>query len=125
VSLSRKKEEKPETEVYFLEAFNNNNALGDRTTPRRLSDMPCPLYQNSTSENPLRVCGPNDRISFAPSFAHVRLFCLSIVSYRECPNHKLKALNPKESHRWERFLKQISDSFLQKRKEKKDGMSGV
>ena len=85
--------------------------------------MPCPLYQDSASDNPLKVCGPMNRIGYASSLAHVKLFCLSISAYRECPMYKLKTSNWKKTHRLDRFLKQISDSFLQKRKEKKDGVS--
>ncbi len=87
--------------------------------------MPCSLYQDSTAENPLRVCGPKNRLTHAPSFAHVKLFCLSISAYPECPMYKLKTSNWKKVNRWDRFFRQISDAFLQKRKEKKDGLSGV
>jgi len=80
--------------------------------------MSCPLYQNSRSENPLKVCGPGNRAGYAPSSAHVKLFCLSISAYFECPSYKIKARNWREENWWERFLKQISYSFLQRRKEK-------
>jgi hypothetical protein len=82
--------------------------------------MPCPLYQNSTSENPLRVCGPKNRIDYAPSSAHLQLFCLSISAYQQCPIYKQKASNWRKANQWDRFFKLISDSFLQKRKVKKD-----
>lgn len=84
--------------------------------------MTCPLYQDSTSENPLKVCGPRDRMGYAPSLAHMKLFCLTVSAYQECPLYKLKMRNWKESNWWVRFFKQISDSFLQKRKERKDGV---
>ena len=87
--------------------------------------MPCPLYQNSTSGNPLKGCGPNNRISYAPSFAHVKIFCLSISAYHECPLYKLKTQNWTEANRWDHFLKRISDSFLQKRKGEKDGVPNM
>lgn len=82
--------------------------------------MPCSLYQNSTPGNPLEVCGPKNRISYAPSSAHLKLFCLSISAYQECPIYKLKSSNWKRANQWDRFFKLISDSFLQKRKAKKD-----
>ena len=85
--------------------------------------MPCPLYQNSTSGNPLKVCGPKDDISYTPSCAHLKLFCLSISAYQECPIYKRKTSNWKKADQWDRFFKLISDSFLQKRKTKKDGVS--
>jgi hypothetical protein len=87
--------------------------------------MPCPLYMGLTSGNPLKVCGPKNRLGYAPSSAHLKIFCLSISAYRECPMYKLKASNWKRVSRWDRFFKKISDSFLQMGKEKKDGMSNV
>ncbi len=82
--------------------------------------MPCPLYLDSTSDNPLKVCGPVNRTGYASSLAHVKLFCLSISAYGECPMYKLKASNWKRVSRWDQFFKKISDSFLQMGKEKKD-----
>jgi hypothetical protein len=64
-------------------------------------------------------------VSLAPSSAHVKIFCLSVSAYHECPNYKLKTRNWREENWWERFLKQISYSFLQRRKERKDGMPRV
>ena len=87
--------------------------------------MSCPLYQRSSSDNPLEVCGPKNRIGFAPSSAHIKMFCLSVSAYQECPSYKLRTKNRREENWWERFFKQISHSFLQKRKEKKDGVPGV
>ncbi len=87
--------------------------------------MSCPLYQNSRSENPLKVCGPGNRTGYAPSSAHVKIFCLSVSAYSECPNYKVKIRNWGEENWWERFFKQISYSFLQRRKEKKDGVPRV
>ena len=87
--------------------------------------MSCPLYQSSGSENPLKVCGPKNRFGYAPSLAHVKMFCLSVSAYYECPNYKLKITNWRENNWWERFFKQISYSFLKKRKEKKDRIPDV
>ena len=87
--------------------------------------MSCPLYQSSGSENPLKVCGPKHRFGYAPSSAHIKMFCLSVSAYYECPNYKLKITNGRANNWWERFFKQISYSFLQKRKEKKDRIPDV
>ncbi|MGQ9647247.1 MAG: hypothetical protein ACUVWO_12010 [Thermodesulfobacteriota bacterium] len=81
--------------------------------------MTCPLYQGPSSENPLKVCGPKDRIGFAPSSAHVKMFCLSISAYSECPNYKLKTKTWCEENWRARFFKQISHSFLERRKKRK------
>ncbi len=82
--------------------------------------MACPLYhQGSGSDNLLKVCGPKNRIGFAPSSAHVKIFCLSISAYYECPNYKLKTGGWREENWWDRLFKQISYSFLQRRNEKK------
>jgi len=81
--------------------------------------MSCPLYQDSTSENPLRVCGPRDRMGYAPSFAHVRLFCLTVSAFQECPNYKLKMKNWKEINWWDRFLNRFRILFTRKKGEKR------
>lgn len=73
--------------------------------------MPCPLYLGLTSGNPLKVCGPKERLSYAPSFAHLKIFCLSISAYRKCPIYKLKTKNWKQTNRWFRFLKQLFGFF--------------
>jgi hypothetical protein len=73
--------------------------------------MPCPLYIGLTSGNPLKVCGPKNRLSFAPSSAHLKIFCLSISAYNECPMYKLKTSNWKETNRWYRFFKQVFGFF--------------
>ena len=73
--------------------------------------MPCPLYQDSTSGNPLKVCGPKERIGYAPSLAHLKMFCLSISAYQECPMYKLKMKNWKETNRWFMFFKQLFGFF--------------
>ncbi len=87
--------------------------------------MPCPLYQNSTSGNPLKACGPKNYTRYAPSSAHLKLFCLSISAYQGCPIYKRKTSGWRKPDQWDRFFKLISDSFLQKRKTKKDGVSKV
>lgn len=69
--------------------------------------MPCPIYLGLTSGNPLKVCGPKNRLGFAPSSAHLKIFCISISAYQECPMYKLKTKNWKETNRWFRFLKQL------------------
>jgi len=71
--------------------------------------MPCPLfYQDSTSRNPLMVCGPRNRISYAPSSAHLTIFCLSVSAYKNCPSYKHKVTGWKgKVNRWVRFLKQV------------------
>jgi len=68
--------------------------------------MPCPFYQDSNPLNPLRVCGSENRVDLAPSSAHLKLFCLSISAYRECPMYKRKTSNWKGMNRWYRLLKQ-------------------
>jgi hypothetical protein len=78
--------------------------------------MPCPLYQSPGSENPLKVCGPKNRAGLAPSSAHIEIFCLSVSAYSECPAYKVKTRSWREGNWWERFFKQISYSFLQRRK---------
>jgi hypothetical protein len=69
--------------------------------------MPCTLYLGLTSGNPLKVCGPRERLGYAPSSAHLKMFCLSISAYQECPMYKLKTLNWKETNRWLRFFKKL------------------
>jgi hypothetical protein len=73
--------------------------------------MPCPLYLGLTSGNPLKVCGPKERLGYVPSSAHLKIFCLSISAYRECPIYKLKTKNWKETNRWLRFFKQLFGFF--------------
>lgn len=73
--------------------------------------MPCPFYLSLTSENPLKICGPKNRIGYAPSLAHLKLFCLSISAYQECPMYKLKTSNWKEANRWICFFKQFFGFF--------------
>ena len=58
--------------------------------------MPCPLYIGLAPGNPLKICGPKDRLGYVPSSAHMRLFCLSVSAYNECPIHKRKAAGRKE-----------------------------
>ncbi len=43
--------------------------------------MPCPLYIGLAPGNPLRICGPKDRLGYVPSSAHMKLFCLSVSVY--------------------------------------------
>lgn len=38
----------------------------------------CPLYLASTSGNPLKVCGPEERLGYAPSSAHLRVFAFRL-----------------------------------------------
>ncbi len=83
--------------------------------------MSCPLYQSSGPENHLKVCGPKNRTAYAPSSAHVKIFCLSVSAYYECPNYKLKTRSGGEENWWEHFLKQIARTFLQRRIEKNGG----
>jgi|GEM_PF-1584051 len=73
--------------------------------------MPCPFYLGLTSGNPLKVCGPRERLGYAPSSAHLKIFCLSISAYIECPNYKLKTTNWKEANRWFRLFKQLFGFF--------------
>ena len=58
--------------------------------------MPCPLYIGLAPGNPLRICGPKERLSYVPSSAHMKLFCLSVSAYNECPIYKRKAASRKE-----------------------------
>ena len=73
--------------------------------------MTCPLYLGLTSGNPLKICGPREKIGYAPSSAHLKLFCLSVSAYRECPLYKLKTTDWKENNRWFRFFKGIFGFF--------------
>jgi hypothetical protein len=73
--------------------------------------MPCPLYQGLISGNPLKVCGPEGRIGYVPSLAHLKVFCLSISAYAECPMYKLKTSNWQKMNRWFRFFRQIFGLF--------------
>lgn len=73
--------------------------------------MPCPLYLGLTTGNPLKVCGPKERLGYAPSSAHLRIFCFSISAYSECPNYKLKKTNWRRANRWFRFFKQLFGFF--------------
>jgi len=73
--------------------------------------MPCPLYIGLTSGNPLKICGPKERLGYAPSSAHLKIFCLSISAYGECPMYKLKMKSWKETNRWFRFFKQVFGFF--------------
>ena len=76
--------------------------------------MPCPLYLGLTSGNPLKVCGPKERIGYAPSLAHLKMFCLSISAYQECPMYKLKMKNWKETNRWFQFFKHLFGFSIKK-----------
>jgi hypothetical protein len=73
--------------------------------------MPCPLYVGLARGNPLRVCGPKERLSYAPSSAHLRIFCLSISAYTGCPIYKVKTTDWKRTNRWSRFFKQLFGFF--------------
>ncbi len=73
--------------------------------------MSCPLYLGLASGNPLKVCGPKERLGYAPSSAHLKIFCLSISAYQECPAYKLKTTNWKGTSRWFRFFKQVLGLF--------------
>jgi len=77
--------------------------------------VPCPLYLGLTSGNPLKVCGPKDRLGFVPSSAHLRIFCLSISAYKECPLYRLKTTNWTETNRWFMFFKQLFGFFYSER----------
>jgi hypothetical protein len=68
--------------------------------------MPCAFYRHSPPGNPLRVCSSKNRVDLAPSFAHLKLFCLSISAYRKCPMYKRKTSNSKGTNRCYRLLKQ-------------------
>jgi len=72
----------------------------------------CPLYMSSTSGNPLKVCGPTDRIGYAPSSAHVKTFCLSVSAYNHCPNYKLKTRDWESANWWWRLLNRVSVLFI-------------
>lgn len=58
--------------------------------------MPCPLYIGLAPGNPLRICGPKERLGYVPSSAHMKLFCLSVSAYNECPIYKRKTAGWKE-----------------------------
>jgi hypothetical protein len=73
--------------------------------------MPCPLYIGLSSGNPLKVCGPKERLGYAPSSAHLKMLCLSLSSYTQCPMYILKTKNWKGINRWVRFLRQVFGFF--------------
>jgi hypothetical protein len=73
--------------------------------------MPCPFYLGLCLGNPLKVCGPRERLGYAPSSTHLRIFCLSISAYNECPNYKLKTTNWNATNSWFRFFKQLFGFF--------------
>ena len=73
--------------------------------------MACPLYQGSTSGNSLKVCGPENWIGHAPSYGHVKIFCLSISAYENCPSYKRKTVNGTRSHSWFRLIKRALGLF--------------
>ncbi len=73
--------------------------------------MPCPLYIGLTSGNPLRVCGPKEQLGYVPSSAHLKMLCLSISAYTQCPMYRLKTRNGKGMNRWVRFLRQVFGFF--------------
>ncbi len=69
--------------------------------------MPCSLYRVSTSGNPLKVCGPEERLGYAPSPAHLKVYCLSTSAYDKCPMYKLKTTRCEKPNRWSLFIKHI------------------
>lgn len=76
--------------------------------------MSCPFYIPSSSNNSLKVCGPKERISYAPSSAHLKIFCLSISSYLECPQYKLKIMNRNRKGQHFQFYKKLLTFFKRK-----------
>jgi len=87
--------------------------------------MACPLYLCLTSENPLKACGPKEKIGYVPSSAHLKLFCSSISAYKECPNYRLKTRDYREINWWSR-LRSRFHSFLNKQeKGEEDGVPGM
>jgi hypothetical protein len=73
--------------------------------------MPCPLFLGLTPGNPLKVCGPKERLGYAPSAAHLKMVCLSISAYTHCPMYKLKTTDWKEMKKWVRFFRQVIGFF--------------
>ena len=73
--------------------------------------MPCPLYLDPTAGNPLKVCGPKERLGHAPSSAHLKIFCLTISAYNECPMYKIKTTNWEQTNRGFRFFRQFFRFF--------------
>ncbi len=73
--------------------------------------MPCPLYVGLTSGNPLKVCGPRERLGYAPSVTHLKMLCLSVSAYAQCPLYRLKTRNWKEMNRVVCFIKQVFGFF--------------
>jgi len=69
--------------------------------------MPCPFYQHSPLGNPLRVCSSKNRTDLAPSLTHLKLFCLSISAYSECPMYKRKTSNRKSTNQWYQLIRQF------------------
>jgi hypothetical protein len=80
--------------------------------------MACLLYHNSTLRDCLKVCGLAERIGYAPSGAHIKLFCLSISAFRECPEYKRKMSKRKELCLTDGLLKAFLKLFLAKKREK-------
>jgi membrane-associated phospholipid phosphatase len=58
--------------------------------------MPCPLYIGLAPGNPLRICGPKDRLTYVPSSVHMKLFCLSVSAHNQCPVYKRKTAGREE-----------------------------
>jgi hypothetical protein len=77
--------------------------------------MACTLYHDSTLRDCLKVCGLAERIGYAPSGAHIKLFCLSISAFRECPEYKRKMSDRKKLYLTGGCLKQFLNYFLQKK----------
>jgi hypothetical protein len=99
------------------------NGIVRRENFRRVSVMACPLYQDSSSSNSLKVCGPENRIGYAPSHAHINLFCLTKSAYKQCPAYKLKALTLGKANRWHGFFVKWLRFHFESLKGKKDGTS--
>jgi len=79
--------------------------------------MACPFYHDPPLRDSLAVCGSGNRNRDAPSLIHMKLLCLSISAYKECPEYKMKISNRKKSSLMGRFLKAAFKFCLAKKRE--------
>lgn len=77
--------------------------------------MACPFYHDTCLRDSLRVCGSGNRNRDAPSLTHMKLLCLSVSAYKECPEYKRKTSYRKKLGLVGGFLKRFLNYFLLKR----------
>ena len=77
--------------------------------------MACPFYYDPPLRDSLKVCGSGNRNRDAPSVTHMKLLCLSVSAYKECPEHKRKTSYRKKLSLTDGFLKRFLNYFVLKR----------